>query len=183
MAVRRTRELQIAGWREWVGLPELGVGRIKAKLDTGARTSALHAFGIEQFERDGSAWVRFEVHPVQRSTRSVVIAEAPLVDRRRVRSSSGRAEERLVIMTRLSLGSAGWPVEITLTRRDAMGFRMLVGRQALRRRVLVDSGRSWLTQPVTPGPDHLGGPSTRPELEAEAIARGEFTRSVDERGR
>lgn len=144
MARVRGRALQVVGWREWVALPELRVARIKAKVDTGARTSALHAYDVEGFERDGGAWARFEVHPIQRSRASSVIVEAPLVDRRQVRSSSGSAEHRWVIRTALIMGEASWPIEVTLTRRDAMGFRMLLGRQALRRRTLVDPGRSWL---------------------------------------
>jgi hypothetical protein len=142
---RTPRQQQTIGWREWVALPDLGVGRIKAKVDTGARTSALHAFHIEGFERDGRAWARFEVHPNQRTTAGALVAEAPLVDRRAVRSSSGSAEHRWVVRTTLEIGGVRWPIELTLTRRDAMGFRMLLGRQALRRRVVIDPGRSWLT--------------------------------------
>ena len=132
------------GWREWVGLPELGVDRIKAKVDTGARSSSLHAFGIERFERDGVSLVRFEVHPIQRSTQDVVQTEAELVDQRKVKTSSGVESLRWVIVTEIVLMDQRWPIEITLTRRDAMGFRMLLGRQAVRGRFLVDPGRSFL---------------------------------------
>lgn len=131
------------GWREIVALPELGVPALKAKVDTGARTSALHAWHVEEIERDGEAWVRFELHPQQRSAAGAVTAEARLVDQRPVRSSSGRAEHRHVIETDVELGGQRWPIEVTLTRRDAMGFRMLLGRQAIRRRFVVDPGRSW----------------------------------------
>lgn len=144
MRAGQAREQQPIGWREWVALPDLGVERIKAKVDTGARTSALHAFRIEGFERDGRPWARFDVHPNQRSTAGAIVSEAPLVDRRAVRSSSGRAEHRWVVRTTLEIGGVRWPIELTLTRRDAMGFRMLLGRQALRGRALVDPGRSWL---------------------------------------
>lgn len=132
------------GWREWAQLPQLGVQAIKAKLDTGARTSALHAFGLKPFERDGIAMVRFTIHPLQRSSGSAVSVEAALADERRVRSSDGRAELRPVIETDLQLGGERWPIELTLTSRDEMGFRMLLGRQALKGRVVVDSGRSFV---------------------------------------
>jgi hypothetical protein len=134
------------GWREWVGLPDLGVAAIKAKIDSGARTSALHVTDVRRFERDGRPWVRFTVHPIQRSDVPVLPAEAALVEHRPVRSSSGHTEHRLVIATTLAVGPATWPIELTLTRRDAMGFRMLIGRQAVRQRALIDPGRSYLTR-------------------------------------
>lgn len=134
----------VLGWREWVGLPDLGVEVVKAKLDTGARTSSLHAFRMKRFERDGEAMVRFEVHPLQRSTASAQTVEAVMVEERSVRSSSGQEELRPVIMTRVELAGERWPIELTLTRRDTMGFRMLLGRQALRGRAVVDPGRSFL---------------------------------------
>ncbi len=135
------------GWREWVVLPDLGIDAIKAKVDTGARSSSLHAVGVHPFERDGRAWVRFQVHPIQRDGRITVTAEAPLVEHRLVRNpgGGGREERRPVILTDLILAGERWPIEITLTRRDAMGFRMLLGRQAIRRRLVVDPGRSFLT--------------------------------------
>ena len=139
------------GWREWVALPDWGVPWIKAKIDTGARTSALHAFAIETFERDGQAWARFAVHPWQDTAADAVVVEAPLLDRRPVRSSSGTTVIRPVVLTEMVLASRSLPIEVTLTRRDEMGFRMLIGRQALRRRFLVDPARSY-----------LGGRPTRP---------------------
>lgn len=141
----RRRDPLVVGWREWVALPDLGVGAVKAKVDTGARTSALHAFGLREFERDGARWVRFEVHPQQRSRTGAVVVEAPLVDRRLVRSSDGRRQRRPVIRTTVAVGGRRWPIEVTLTRRDEMGFRMLLGRQALVRRCVVDPGRSFVT--------------------------------------
>lgn len=134
----------IAGWREWVKLPGLGVPWLKAKLDTGARTSALHAFDLEEFRRDGADWVRFVIHPWQVSAADPVAAELPIHDRRLVRSSSGHAAERLVVLTDIELMGVRVSAEVTLTRRDEMGFRMLIGREALRQGYVVDSGRSYL---------------------------------------
>ncbi|WP_460934653.1 ATP-dependent zinc protease family protein [Phycicoccus ginsengisoli] len=132
------------GWREWVSLPGAGVPWLKAKLDTGARTSALHAFDVEEFERGGQPWVRFSVHPWQRSPEDAVTVERPVHDRRAVRSSSGHREERVVVLLDLSLHDRPVTAEVTLTNRDAMGFRMLVGREVLRQGFLVDSARSYL---------------------------------------
>lgn len=134
----------VAGWREWVGLPSLEVPWVKAKLDTGARTSAVHAFGLEEFESDGVPWVRYSLHPWQRSADDSVVAQSPILDRRGVRSSSGHTEERLVVMMELSLVGHLINAEMTLSRRDEMGFRMLVGREALRGGFLVDPGRSYV---------------------------------------
>ena len=133
----------VVGWREWVGLPGLGVEWLKAKIDTGARTSSLHAFGVEELERDGVAWVRFEVHPWQRSADDAVQVEVPVHDRRAVRSSSGHVEERYVVRLDLRLLDRVVPAEVTLTRRDEMGFRMLVGREALRHGYVVDAASSY----------------------------------------
>jgi hypothetical protein len=137
-------ERTTVGWREWVALPDWGVPAIKAKVDTGARTSALHAFDIETFERDGSTWARFLIHPWQDSGSDEISVEAPLKERRSVRSSSGASRLRPVVTTSVELAGSLVPIEVTLTRRDEMGFRMLIGRQALRRRFLVDPGRSYL---------------------------------------
>jgi len=137
-------EREVIGWREWVGLPDFGVETIKAKVDTGARTSSLHAFDLETFQRRGRDWVRFKIHPEQSSSKGEVGAEVPLQSMRSVRSSSGRAEMRPVVMANITLLGSTWPVELTLTRRDAMGFRMLLGRQAIRGRFTVDPGRSFL---------------------------------------
>ncbi len=125
-------------------LPGLGVGPVKAKLDTGARTSALHAFDIEEFTRDGADWVRFTIHPWQRSNDDATVVETPVHDRRLVRSSTGHTQQRIVILTDVELLGQTVPTEVTLTRRDAMGFRMLIGREALRQGFLVDPGRSYL---------------------------------------
>lgn len=136
--------LPVIGWREWVALPLLGITGIKAKIDTGARSSAIHAFDVELFQLQGQKMVRFKVHPLQRDSLCVVAAEAPLLDERVVRNSGGEAQLRAVIETPVNVGGQIWPIELTLTNRDDMGFRMLLGRQAIRRRFLVDSGRSYL---------------------------------------
>lgn len=134
----------VAGWREWVSLPDANVPWIKAKLDTGARSSSLHAFDIEDFERGGEPWVRFSVHPWQRSADESHLCELPVHDRRHVRSSSGHSQERYVVLMEVSLLDRSVTAEMTLSRRDEMGFRLLIGREALRHGFLVDPGRSYL---------------------------------------
>ena len=140
---RAAAEKPVVGWCEWVSLPGLGIDQIKAKIDTGARTSALHAFRIKRFCRKGRHFLRFYVHPVQWHRHPEVLCEAPLVDERTVTSSSGQKDHRYVIETSLRIGESEWPIEVTLTNRDNMGFRMLLGRQALRRRLVIDPGRSY----------------------------------------
>jgi hypothetical protein len=134
----------VVGWREWVTLPELGGCVVKAKIDTGARTSAIHAFDIDEFERDGRWWASFELHPVQRRRTPAVRAEAPVVEHRRIRSSNGTTEDRPVVRTPVVLGGRRVEIDLTLTNRDEMGFRMLLGRSALRKRFLVDPAKSYL---------------------------------------
>jgi len=138
---RAARPRTVIGWREWVALPDLGLARLKAKADTGARTSALHAFAVRTLP-DGR--VRFRIHPLQRDAGPTVECVAPLVGHRWVRSSTGHRTRRPVVLTRLVVGGLCWPVEVTLVRRDLMGFRMLLGRRTLRRRLVVDSSRSHL---------------------------------------
>lgn len=149
----------IIGWREWIALPTLGVQVIKAKIDTGARSSALHAFAVERFEQAGRAMVRFHAHPIQRNDDYIVTAEATLLEERMVRNSGGQEELRPVIETLVQVGGAVWAIELTLTNRDDMGFRMLLGRQAVRRRYLVDPGRSYL-QPL---PEQIPLPTSTPK--------------------
>ncbi len=137
-------EMTTLGWREWIGFPELGLPLIKAKVDTGARTSSLHAFWVEPFERDSQPWVRFGIHPEQGTNEEEITCEAPVRDRRVVRDSGGHEELRYVIETTIEIAGVRQVVEVTLTDRDTMKFRMLLGRTALRGRYLVDPGRSFL---------------------------------------
>ncbi len=134
----------IIGWREWVALPDLGIPEIKAKVDTGADNSALHAFNIERFDRDGSPWVRFELHPRQRRRKPSLTCEAPLVAERKVKNPGGRLEVRPVIRTRLVVAGREIGALVNLTSRDEMSFRMLLGRRTLRGKFLVDPGRSYV---------------------------------------
>jgi hypothetical protein len=133
-----------AGWREWVQLPDIDVPWIKAKLDTGAQTSSLHASGIRPFDRDGEDWVRFRVRPWQDSTDDSVVVELPVQDRRNVRSSNGQVQERIVVRMRIVLMDRTIRTDVTLSNRSSMGFRMLIGRRALRRGFDVSSADSYL---------------------------------------
>lgn len=134
----------VIGWREILALPSLDVPYIKAKIDTGARTSTLHAFEIEEFVFNDKLMIRFQVHPWQRDNKRSITAEAPLLEYRPIRSSNGQVQNRPVISTTALLGEQKWQIELTLTNRDVMGFRMLLGRQAVRNRFLIDPGKSFL---------------------------------------
>lgn len=133
----------VLGWREWLNLRDLGLN-IKAKVDTGARTSALHTFGIETFQESDELWVRFNMHPLQYSTDKVVTCEARVVDTRPITDSGGHTENRYVIETTLEVAGRTWPIEVSLTSRDNMRFRMLLGRTAINGRALVDPQKSYL---------------------------------------
>ena len=165
------------GWREWVTLPDLAPAgppaglpagaaadppRVKAKVDTGARTSSLHAFDVETFERDGGEFVRFSLHPRQHSDKHAIACEAELLGTREVKSSNGQVQARPVIVTHASIGGRRFPLEVTLANRDAMGFRMLLGREALRGRFLVDPAASYLGgKPDKKKPAAKTAPNTR----------------------
>ena len=135
----------ILGWREWVSLPEFGIQRIKAKVDTGARTSALHAFNLRLFNDGGQLMVHFKIHPIQRKNDEVVECIAKVKDERIITDSGGHKEQRIVIETPIKIGDHVRQVEVTLTDRDNMLFRMLLGRTAIRPHFLVDPNKSFLS--------------------------------------
>jgi hypothetical protein len=142
--------LPLVGWREWVGLPDLGIVRIAAKMDTGARTSALHADSLKPLTRHGVAFIRFDVTGEDEKT---PWHELPLLGRRSVRSSNGESEMRYVVAMRLRVGGEEWVIDVTLTNRERMEMPMLIGREALAGRVLVDAAKSWLGgAPARPKP-------------------------------
>ncbi len=151
--VRGAEDHKLAlGWREWVALPELGIDRIKVKVDTGARTSALHAFNLHPFHKNGQDWIRFDVHPVQSDDADEISCAAPASDYRWVTNSGGKREKRFVIETAIRVGGQEWPIEVTLTDRDQMGFRMLIGRTAIKGEFVVDPARSYCSkQSMTAG--------------------------------
>ena len=142
---RKPEPTAIIGWKEWIRLPELGIPAVKAKIDTGARTSALHIFSLEEFQADGQQMVRFGIHPLQRKKDIQCFCEAPVLEQRRVKDSGGHYEKRYVIQTTAKLGAVSWPIDITLTNRDPMLFRMLLGRKAVENRFLIHPGQSYLT--------------------------------------
>lgn len=143
-SITTPNEILTLGWREWIGLPELGLPDIKAKVDTGARTSTLHAFEVRPFSEHGNQRVEFKIHPKQRDSELVVSCIADILDERVVTDSGGHKEARLVIVTPLTIGPYSWPIEMTLTSRDSMMFRMLLGRTAIEGLALVNPSKSYL---------------------------------------
>lgn len=138
-----TPEPTVVGWREWVALPQADLDWIKAKIDTGARSSSIHAFDLEAYEQDGTERVRFSLHPWQRSEEDRADLDLPVLDRREVRSSNGQVEQRYAVSLDVVLAGRTITTVMTLSNRDEMGFRMLIGREALERGFLVDSSRSY----------------------------------------
>jgi hypothetical protein len=138
----------VLGWREWVQLPALGIDKIKAKIDTGARTSALHAFSLRPFTENGKDRVHFDIHPLQHNTDLIITCTADIIDKRLVTDSGGHTEERFVIETPIIIAGQTWSIEITLTERENMLFRMLLGRSAIRKRFMINPARSFVTTKV-----------------------------------
>jgi hypothetical protein len=143
-------EFTSIGWREWVALPDLGLPAIKAKIDTGARTSALHAFLIEPYQEAGIEMLRFLIHPIQRNQEFQVECHCPVYDVREVTDSGGHREMRYVIQSNVTIGNGDWPIELTLTNRDTMSFRMLLGRKAMEERFVVNPGASYINGKLGP---------------------------------
>jgi hypothetical protein len=146
--MKNKKELQIIGWREWISLPDLDITQIKVKVDTGARTSSLHAFDIEKYKRDGKEYVKFKVHPDQENSKRVIACRSKVLEYRKVKSSNGQSELRPVILTNAHLLGEKWPIEITLTNRDEMGFRMLLGRASIKNKFLVNFGKSFYSKKI-----------------------------------
>ncbi|WP_339886855.1 30S ribosomal protein S6--L-glutamate ligase [uncultured Flavobacterium sp.] len=156
----------IVGSEEWCSLPAIGIPTIKARVDSGAKTSALHAINIKTFSKDNQEWVKFDINPIQNNAKALIHCEAQLVDQRIVKSSSGFREKRYVISTNVSLGGKTWEIELTLTNRDSMGFRMLLGREAMSGRVMVDPEQKFV----------LGQPSN------ENLKAYYYTESTEKKG-
>lgn len=140
----KSNKRQTIGWREWVALPDLGLREVKAKVDTGADNSSLHAFDLERFDEDGREMVRFIIHPRQRKRKPTVACVAEVVGERKVKNPGGRSELRPVIRTTLVVAGKEMDALVNLTTRDEMTFRMLLGRRTIRRDFVVDPGRSYL---------------------------------------
>ncbi|MGW8247842.1 MAG: ATP-dependent zinc protease family protein [Acidiferrobacterales bacterium] len=160
-----SRNFPVLGWNEWVALPDLKVPKIKCKVDTGARTSALHAFYVEEFEENSVRRVRFGLHPEQGNTSEEIYCVADVVDNRNVTDSGGHTESRIVIQTPIIVGNHTWPIEITLTNRDTMRYRMLLGRAAIEDNFIVDAGASCLMGVPSVTPSELTYVSRRHDEE------------------
>lgn len=141
--MKKNKEREVIGWREWVSLPKLDIDNIKVKVDTGARTSSLHAYDIQTYKRNGKEFAKFKVHPDQKDSKIIVACHAQIIEYRKIKSSNGSSELRPVIETEIKLMGQKWLIEITLTNRDEMGFRMLLGRASFRDRFFVDANKSY----------------------------------------
>jgi hypothetical protein len=141
----KIEDKHVVGWREWVALPSLHIQAIKAKLDTGARTSALHAFNLKPLDVRGAQWVQFDVHPFQRNDATAIPCVAKVIDRRLVTNPGGRRESRYIVQATIRFGGEEWPIDLSLTNRDQMGFRLLIGRAAMTGRLIVDPIKSYRT--------------------------------------
>ena len=150
--------LKVVGWREWVVFPDFGGPMVRAKVDTGARTSAIHARNIKISVANGREFADFDIYPHQRDAQTILHCRAPIVARRRIRDSGGHVQERIIVRTPIQIGDASFEIDLSLTRRDQMGYRMLLGRRALKNRYVVDSGRSYVQ-----GASHSGR-KQRPDL-------------------
>jgi len=128
----------LIGRNEWCQLPDLGIPLIKAKIDTGAKTSAIHAFNIKEITNNNKAWVCFDVYPVQGNNEIIVNCRSLIIDKRLITSSNGHKEQRYVIATTLTLDNFSWNIELTLSNRDLLRYRMLIGREALDNRTLIN---------------------------------------------
>jgi len=135
--------LKIIGWREWVSLPDFGIDKIKAKVDSGARTSSIHAFNMEIYKRQKNKFVKFSIHPDQNTEKSKKTCRAKIIEFRKVKSSNGQTELRPVILTKVKILDDIRLIEMTLTNRDEMGFRLLLGRESVRKKYLIDTGKSF----------------------------------------
>ena len=144
MANMAKKYKRVIGAEEWCALRDLGIPAIKARIDSGAKTSSMHAFNIQTFKKYGALWVTFEINPLQNNRRTIIRCEAEVVDRREVKSSTGVPEKRYVIKTDIYMGNTRWPIELTLSNRDSMGYRMLLGREAMKDRFLVDPSEACL---------------------------------------
>lgn len=143
MPAKNRKPAMIIGWREWIRFPDFDNVAIKAKIDTGAQTSAIHAWNIKTFSENGEDIAQFDLHPLQDDKKTIIRAKAPIVDCRNIKSSNGQTEERIVISTQIEIAGRTWPVELTLSRRDEMGYRMLLGRTAMKNQLIVDPSKSF----------------------------------------
>lgn len=150
--IRKPREKLLIGRDEWCQLPDLHIPAIKAKIDTGAKTSALHAFNIKRIQKNQKRYVKFDIHPLQGDDHTLVTCRAPIVDERHIMSSSGHIEHRYVIQTTVAIGNQQWLIEVTLSNRDPLRYRMLLGREALNSRVLIDPNLTCHQKKITVAP-------------------------------